>query len=510
MLSPVLFFLATALALSIGWGIRGNFGHEYGAMIPGALAAMTAALLSGREDWIRRAPLIGFFGALGWSFGGSISYMQVIAYTHSGHSSSTLYGFACLFVIGFLWAAPGGAGAAMAASFQRERLDRLFPAIIAVFVAWTLQDVVFAMLPYDDSDFRHENPLYWYDTDWVSVLVALGAVGILAAIRRCWDEGCSLVLYMALGWWVGFLLLVNVLGLRMTPPRGDSWAGILGMVGGLLCYLSRRGDRAVVWAALTTGIWGGIGFASATLFKLLEIKSGWDANWHSVLEQSYGFINGIGVAAAMWRLRAATPTLVETNASRWTNRFAALFILIGITYVNLAKNPPEWIKSKTLPEEMYGIPSAVWFAMAYLLLLAVALAILKTNPPLLPLNPLGRSQLLLLAFLWWIVAGNFERAIVHFAPQRLVTEGVIFFNAAILSLLLLRRVDAPTFATTALDLKIGRVIAFGAAAFVLVSAGSWGMVRAVYGDTFAGYANKHVRFGTNAPASGPVKGRAHP
>src|ERR1051325_8139157 len=73
--------LCVALSLSIGWGIRGNFGHEYGAMIPCALASLAAALLSGRDDWHRRAVFFAFFGALGWSFGGSISYMQVIAYT---------------------------------------------------------------------------------------------------------------------------------------------------------------------------------------------------------------------------------------------------------------------------------------------------------------------------------------------------------------------------------------------------------------------------------------------
>ncbi len=99
--STAAFFLLTGLSLSIGWGIRGNFGHEYGAMIPGALAAMAAVLLSGREDWWRRIAYFAFFGALGWSFGGSMSYMQVIAYTHSGHSGSVFYRFACLFVIGF-------------------------------------------------------------------------------------------------------------------------------------------------------------------------------------------------------------------------------------------------------------------------------------------------------------------------------------------------------------------------------------------------------------------------
>ncbi|MFM1920325.1 MAG: hypothetical protein RLZZ303_1959, partial [Candidatus Hydrogenedentota bacterium] len=92
LLRPAAVF-AVGLSLSIGWGIRGNFGHEYGAMIPGALAALAACLLSGREDWRGRAPYFAMFGALGWGFGGSISYMQVIAYTHSGHLPSQIYGF---------------------------------------------------------------------------------------------------------------------------------------------------------------------------------------------------------------------------------------------------------------------------------------------------------------------------------------------------------------------------------------------------------------------------------
>ena len=38
----MLFFFTTGLSLSVGWGIRGNFGHEYGAMIAGALADFEA------------------------------------------------------------------------------------------------------------------------------------------------------------------------------------------------------------------------------------------------------------------------------------------------------------------------------------------------------------------------------------------------------------------------------------------------------------------------------------
>ena len=77
--------LLVMLSLSIGWGIRGNYGHEYGAMIAGALAGMAAALVSGREDWRRRLPYFAFFGALGWAFGGSIAYMHPPTYTETGH-----------------------------------------------------------------------------------------------------------------------------------------------------------------------------------------------------------------------------------------------------------------------------------------------------------------------------------------------------------------------------------------------------------------------------------------
>ncbi|HDP33702.1 MAG TPA: hypothetical protein ENN29_01180, partial [Candidatus Hydrogenedentes bacterium] len=72
-----------ALSLSIGWGIRGNFGHESGAMIAGVLASTAACLMSGRSDWRRRVAFFALFGGLGFGFGGSISYMYPISFAGS-------------------------------------------------------------------------------------------------------------------------------------------------------------------------------------------------------------------------------------------------------------------------------------------------------------------------------------------------------------------------------------------------------------------------------------------
>lgn len=513
-------WVLVALSLSIGWGIRGNFGHEFGAMIPGALAALAAVLVAGREDWWKRSHFFAFFGALGWSFGGSISYMQVIGYTHSGDSLSVWYGFACLFVIGFLWGAMGGAGTALPARLTREQLTEFFAPLTAVFLAWWAQDIFEQWFDRMNSDYRHTSPLYWYDTDWLAALTGPVAILLLGAIRRRWDAASSLILYMAIGWWIGFLLLVNVLGLRMTPPRGDSWAGCLGMTAGLMVFLWRQGWHEVLWATLIAGLVGGFGFASAALIKLLGMTSGWQTNWHSVLEQTYGLVNGLGIAAAVAFLIRRAPVLDDAARRRpWTDIYAVVFVLIGITYLNLRKNPSDWVKAKAFPVEMYGLATGTWFALAYLALATVLVALLvrhRREPlALLPVSALGRAQLLYLVFLWWVVVGNFERVVVAFAPQRLVTEGVIYLNAVICTGLVLwqgRAAVAPMRVPVNWSLILRRTFAFGSLAAVLSVTADWALIRAIYGDRFAGQAALHIRFGPNATATKekPKAGQAHP
>jgi hypothetical protein len=511
--------LLTALSLSIGWGIRGNFGHEYGAMIPGALAAMGFCLLSGRQDWWRRVAYFGFFGAVGWSFGGSISYMQVIAYTHSGHLPSVIYGFACLFVIGFIWAAIGTAGTALPACLSRERLTEFFVPLIVVCVAWTVQDIAMGFLDTLPSNRRHESWWYWYDTDWVAAFLAVAAVSLLAAVRRRICRASWLILCMGIGWWVGFVLLVLVLKLRMTPPRGDNWAGALGMTAAMLICLLWEKLKPVVFASLVGGFIGGFGFAMAACIKLIAMKSGLHTNWHSVLEQTYGFINGIGVAVAMAFLATRVPRVAdEPPVRRWTDAFAVFFVLVVVTYVNLVKNAEEWVNRKAVPDVMYGLSAWGWFNIGYALL-AIAVAWLLARHLRRPLSLVpgdwrGKGEWLYLLFLWWMVIGNFERALPAFQPQRLVTEGVIFVNAVVCTLMVLLGVPyvrlLPAASASAWRLK--RVALIGTAGLLVSVGAQTGIVRALYGVGRAPDAGFHTRFGANATAKQlkPIRGQAHP
>lgn len=528
--------LACGLSLSIGWGIRGNFGHEYGAMIPGALAAIAAVLLSGRVDWQARVAYFGMFGALGWAFGGSISYMWVIAYTHSGHLPSQAYGFACLFVIGFLWGALGGAGTALPACLDRARLAGLFPPMFVVFAAWWLQDMAVARIESEyPAKWRHLSPLYWYDTDWLAALTAVGAVGVFALVRRQLCFGSRLILHLAIGWWAGFLamvFLVDVCGIefRMTPPRGDNWAGIVGVVGGAMVFCCRNNLAALVRAATIGGIWGGVGFAGADLLKLVEVhyiplllshlfaESTWQTNWHSVLEQTYGFINGIGIAFVMHDLARRQPPLVDQSAAtRGADVLAVAFVLLLIPYVNLVKNVSTWIQHQAVPAQLYGLPSRGWFDGMYVLLAIAVLYLLvrhlRKPLALIPADALGKGQMLYLAFLWTMVIGNLMRAIPPFHEQRLITEGVIHMNAVIGTLLVVlgpRPVTRPGRPQEQLPAALGRLAVIG----ILVLAGATfactALTRAIHGDQHVKQAGYLTRFGPDAKTGKPDKSQPHP
>jgi hypothetical protein len=537
-LSPAAILLV-ALSLSIGWGVRGNWGHEFGAMIPGALAALAAALCSGREDWYRRAPYFAFFGAIGWSFGGTISYMQVIGYTHNGeHAGSVLYGFACLFVIGFLWGAPGGAGSALPAFVDRSRLTGLFVPVLAVFACWLAQALFFMLTEVDEKvlidwfgpDLAHWlsgvtlEAFDWYDTDWIAALVALLAASGVIAVQRRVEWGTRLVLYLAVGWWLGFTILTvaPLLNLRMTPPRGDSWAGMVGFNVALFVFLMRERLWGVAWAALVAGLIGGLGFSGATLLKLIEVHPDVQraifgqtvaTNWHSVLEQTYGFINGLGIALALGYLSTRAPRLSdEPRERRWTETFAVAFVLLAITYLNIRKNVHNaWLPNHVVPDEIYGFAAQTWFEWAYLLLALVWIVLLVARYrgrdfPLLPASWLGRGQLLFLVFLWWVVIGNLSR-VLPFQPQRMITEGVIHVHACLCTLLVLLVPSRARTATLAPPVDYRplwwRTALGGAILAVAVVFAEFGIVRGLWGDTFAGHGAQLIRFGPHATIHRP-------
>jgi hypothetical protein len=126
----------------------------------------------------------------------------------------------------------------------------------------------------------------------------------------------------------------------------------------------------------------------------------------------------------------------------------------------------------------------------------------------------GKGQALYLGLLWWLVTGNFERALVAFKSERLVTEGVLYLVALACTLVLLlatRSTADPTIPDTMTPASRGRsplaaIVAVGLAAATLSIVADWAIVRAMYGDRFAGHSRLHTRFGSTATTN-PLENR---
>lgn len=570
-----------ALSLSIGWGIRGNFGHESGAMIAGVLASIAACLMSGRSDWRRRVPFFALFGGLGFGFGGSISYMYPISFAGSEQWSTCIYGFFTTFWVGVLWAGIGGTGAALPAVMDRKRLNSFCGPVAFVLLVMALSSLFFEpwlsetlVIPgadkMDVTWHRHHNPLYWFDADWFPALMALIGVclydlcnrrfsgawrlalycGLGAAVGAAfyhltnllglhehianalvvplgdpnainpmtgeafgnvtflsnwpnfvhyypehlgwllgvvagggiyfWRYGAfrcdsKLILYLACGWLLAFILmptlgsipLQSIGGFRMTPPRSDDWAGITGVFVAGMIYCLRYNLGGAAFAGSVTGLMGGFFFIAVPFIRALlripghpyrtpgGMTEAWthyqSANWHSIMEQMHGFGHGIALAVALGMLAGMVkPHGDRDQRKRGAEIFAIIFVLFFVTLMNVFKNVNEWTQGnhKAVPEIMKAplfssieLPASFWFLSAWtavsIAVVALMFVHLRRPLPIVPSSWRARSQILYLAFLWIMVIANFERALVNFHENRLVTEWVIILNAALATFLII-------------------------------------------------------------------------
>ncbi|MBN2312473.1 MAG: hypothetical protein JXM79_01000 [Sedimentisphaerales bacterium] len=409
--------LLSGLAMSVGWGFRGDYGHEAGAMVPGALLALSICLASGRRDWWERASIMAMCGGIGWAFGGQMSYGIVIGYTASDSFLNVAYGYAGLFLIGALWGGIGSGILAQSVTQSRSFLERFAGPLVALWLVWFAVDI---------SGLTDSLSETWYlhDTDWFAASSALLAAGAYAFIAPRARPACVFIIILAAGWWAGYICLTVVLGLHMTPPRSDNWSGCVGLFVALVIYLIRRQDRAAFRLALGGFLAGGVGFAMGDFVQMLG-RAQWGPigrlstlqglDYWKWMEQLFGLIMGLGVGCAF--LRGVRRKLVPPEEDRtggYLNIIALFFLLLVMFWSNLFKNVRNWAKEDHIPDLFFNIRTEWWFLWVGLMLSAMVLiAIIRHRRQALPLAPasaFGRGQLLFLLILWIAVIGAFVQA----------------------------------------------------------------------------------------------------
>ena len=231
----VLRLLFPAIALGLGWAIRGHFGHEWGAAWAGGIGGIAVLLAFPREVWLHRLPILALLCAIGWGVGGMMSYGLIVGYGRANDLLNAWYGLAMLVVVGGLYGFIGGGlfGLGLETSTRKK-------------------------------------------PDWASLLTQMTAGAVL-----------------------GWGLLIYQLEWLMTPPRSELWASCMGAAAALAWYLHRSGFHSALRVGVFAAIGAGFGFGFGNFLQTLGHLSTIDFNWWNVMEYSLGFFGGLGMSYAV-------------------------------------------------------------------------------------------------------------------------------------------------------------------------------------------------------------------
>lgn len=258
--------LIVAMSLATAWAIRGQFGHEQGAAWAGAIGGLALVLVSKRKDWYSKMALIALASAVGWGAGGMISYGMVVGYGRADNFVNVYYGLSMLFVIGALFGLLGG-----------------------------------------------------------------GLVGlVLDSTEKNRVKWGSLVTEMVAGGLISYFFLIEQIGFKMTPPRSEAWAVVLGAGLAMLWYMARENRNAPIRTAIFSALGGGFGFAFGNFLQVLGNVMEIPFNMWNVMEYSIGFFGGSGMAygvfSSKWPVDTVKPKL-------WTNKVALFVIVVFIPLI---------------------------------------------------------------------------------------------------------------------------------------------------------------------------------
>jgi hypothetical protein len=376
--------LFPALAGAMGWGIRGQYGHETGAMIAGLLISLTLALL-----WARPAPSWPVARAVAWGtlalgIGGSMTYGQTIGLTQNapliGNWAALGWGMLGLALKGGVWVGFAGALLGWGLSGRVVRPRTLVVMLLALGALCAL-GIRLLNEPFDPA--RRILPPLYFSADWrwepdadlrprreVWGGLWLALLGLLAGLR--WVEREVLAVRLA-GW--------GILGGALGFPLGQSlqafhaWNPEL-FQHGLWAWLAPRINwwnametvfGAVLGAALGWGVWRNrrrLGLAQSRALPSWPVAAEWTVlGLHAALLVGAELVEWPALEAAYdFGLVLIALPLVATGGGR----FAPWLVMGPVTLLPIAGKTAR----RALETWPSATPALIWGAVFAVPLLA--------------------------------------------------------------------------------------------------------------------------------------------
>jgi len=270
--TPLMPMCFAALAGGMGWGIRGQYGHETGAMLAGLLVALVVVYFFAYEFSSIDAAKAVALATVAIGFGGSMTYGQTLGLTQDtpliGNIAALRWGLIGTFIKGSIWIGFFGLFLGLGLGGKKySPIEIILILFVSVFFLYL--GIYILNEPFDPEN--KKLPFIYFSDDWY------------------WEPGENL------------------------KPRREQWGGLVLALSFLLSYISIvkkdiLARNMTVWGMFA----GGLGF---TLGQCVQAYHAWNAdvikngflssiypyiNWWNMMEITFGAVFAFIITFGLW------------------------------------------------------------------------------------------------------------------------------------------------------------------------------------------------------------------
>jgi len=295
----------------MGWGIRGQYGHETGAMIAGLLVSLVLVFLMCPHAALLPAARAVAFGTIAMGFGGTMTYGQTIGLTQNagviGNWDALRWGMLGLAIKGAIWIGFAGLFLGMGLGGTRYRSREILVLMLAMLALYALGAGLLNR-PFDPAN--KLLPRIYFSADWR------------------WQPEASV---------------------SELKPRPEHWGGLLfALLGAWIWAGWIRRDLLARNLALW-GMLGGLGFPIGQTLQAYHVwnrelfQSGFWAqldpvmNWWNWMETTFGAVMGACLGLGLWLNRSRIGPLTDATDTSLHPTIGWLLLLVHLPLLLLTE-----------------------------------------------------------------------------------------------------------------------------------------------------------------------------